>query len=126
MTRMRCMSARRGMNQVINDVVAGEGRYPTGRATKLGAVADQDGDVHWPRQRRIRNNVSSDTESAQDGARELPDTDSFAARHVVRVSGRPTLQEREICLDDIAHVQEVADGVSVADRQRRAARAETE
>src|SRR5690242_21444399 len=98
-TRIRWMSARRGMNQVIDDVVARQGWDPTGRATKLGVVADQDGNVDWPRQRRICCNVSSDTDPAQDSVRELPHTDSLAARHVVAVSHGATLQEGDIGLD---------------------------
>src|SRR6476661_2292417 len=108
MTRIRWRSVRRGMNQVIDDVVAREGWDPAGRATKLGVAADEDGDVHWPRERRIRSNVSRYTRAAQDGARELPDADPFAAGHVVRVTGRTPFEQRKVGRDHVPNVQEVA------------------
>ena len=60
------MSVRRGMNQVVDDVVARATGRPTGGAPQLGVAADQDGHVHGPRERRIGRNVGSDTDPLQD------------------------------------------------------------
>src|SRR5690348_5963212 len=104
MTRIRWMSARRGMNQVIDDVVTRPGGYPPGGVTKLCVVANQHGDVHWPRQRRIRSNVGSHTHSTQDGQRERAHADPFTAAHVVRLAGRAALDQGEVRLHDVTHV----------------------
>src|SRR6476661_10919924 len=90
-TRMRWRSARRGMYQVIDDVVARPGGCPPSCAPQLGVAADEDGNVHWPRKRRIRSNVGGDTDSTQDGLRQLAHADPFATADVVGLSGRAVL-----------------------------------
>src|SRR6476661_1400967 len=121
MTRIRWMSARRGMNQVIDDVVARQGWGPAGCAAKLGVAANEDGNVHWPRERRIRSNVSGGTCPAQDSAGELADTDPFPAGHVVGVPRGTVLEQCEVGGNDVTNMQEVPHGIAIADRERPAA-----
>src|SRR5690349_4612495 len=96
MTRMRWRSARRGMNQVIDDVVARVPGGPPRRAAKLGVRADEDGNVHGASERWIHSNLSGCADSTQDGLRQCAHAHPFTAADVVGLSRCSLRQQREV------------------------------
>src|SRR5450830_12303 len=101
MTRMRWMSARRGMNQIVDDVVARPAGSPTSSAPKLAVAANEHGHVHRTCQCWIGSNVGGDAEPVQDGGRERTNTRAVPAAHVVHLARRASLEQEEIRLNDV-------------------------
>src|SRR5215207_8749041 len=96
MTRIRWMSARRGMNQVVDDVLAGMTGRPTSGAPEFAAVADQYRDVDGTGQRRIARNLSRDTDALQDRLAERAHGRPLSACHVVGLTRDAELHQRKI------------------------------
>src|SRR3954451_22124910 len=101
MTRMRCMSARRGMDQIIYDVVACFPRGPPGRTTELLVTAHQHRHVHRTCTCRICCNVSRDTETLQDSRGELTHRVALSAADVINLACGATFHQRKIGIHDV-------------------------
>src|SRR5258708_30092229 len=101
MTRMRWMSARRGMNQIIYDVIARTARRPARRAVKFGVASHEHRDVHGTRPRGIHSNVGRDANALQDGRRERSDRYALAAAHIVHVAHGSALEQQQVGFDHL-------------------------
>src|SRR5690349_13410814 len=107
-TRMRWRSARRAMNQVVNDVVHSVSRGPARRCPEFPAVANQYGYVHRPHERRIDGNLSGPASALQDSRRDLVDREARAAGDVVDLARLPVLQQHKVRGNDVADMKVVA------------------
>src|SRR3954466_11951809 len=92
-TRMRCMSARRGMDQIIDDVTARATRGPSCRTPELLAVAHQYRHVHRTCPCRIGCNVGRDAELLQDSRGECAHRAPLTTADVVDLSLGAALQQ---------------------------------
>src|SRR5258705_11106658 len=117
MTRIRWRSARRGMDQIVDDVIARPAGGPAGGATELAVAADLHRHVHGTDQPRIAANLGRSFKSLQDALREGTHAHAFGAADVVDLAHRALGRQRKISVAQLADVQEITDGVAVADLQ---------
>src|SRR5215218_478173 len=122
MTRIRWMSARRGMNQVVDDVLTGMTGRPAGGAPEFAAAADQYRDVDGTGQRRVARNLGRDTDALQDQLAERTHARPVSAGHVVGLTRDAKLHQRKIGIHHVGAVEEVAHRLAIPNREGAARR----
>src|SRR5689334_21912736 len=115
MRRIRWRSARRGIYEIRNDVVTGKRRGPARRVAKLRRVADEPGYFDPPDERGVHFDVRRGARCGQHLRGEVADTLWDAAADVVGLAGCAPVHQKKIRTDDVPHMEEVADGLDVAD-----------
>src|SRR3954466_648108 len=83
MTRMRWRSERRGMDQVVDDVVARPAGRPPGRTAQLGVAADLNGNVDGPSEGWITAHLGGTAGAEQNALRQRAHAHPLAAADVV-------------------------------------------
>src|SRR3954468_21457468 len=112
-TRMRCRSARRGMNEIVDDVGASVSRPPASNALELRRRADERGYVNAAHERRIGGNLGGDADSQQDFSCQFPSAHAIAATDVVDLTGNAPRCKEEIGFDHVRDVKIVPYGILV-------------
>src|SRR5438876_11596297 len=102
-TRMRWRSARRGMYQVVEDVVDGALRRPARRLPKFVIVSDEDRNIDRAEQVGIARNVSGHAKTLENALRQLPYRRSLTAADVIHLAGHPLLEQLHVGVDDVRH-----------------------
>src|SRR4051794_32996214 len=115
MTRIRWMSVRRGMDQVIDDVVARPAGSPSGGVTKLAVAADEHRHVHWAHECWIGGDLGVDAEALEYCRSELAHRHPFTTADVVRLTHHASFEQRKIRVRNVGDMQKIAYGVSVPD-----------
>src|SRR5688500_8280938 len=96
MTRMRCRSARRGMDQVLDDVVNGSLRSPACRPAELAVVPDENRDVDRAQKCGVAANVGRNASSLQDAIGQVANSQSMAAANVVDLARNAFLEQLRV------------------------------
>src|SRR5438128_864646 len=108
MTRMRWRSARRGMNQIVNDMVHRSRRRPAGRLSNLRIDAHELWNVDGASQRWITPNLGRHTGATQDTLGQRADGDPDSAGHVVHVAASSSIEQAHIGLGCVSDMKVVA------------------
>src|SRR5687767_833593 len=114
------MSARRGMNQVVDDVVDRALWGAASGASQLGIVADKNWQVAWTHERRVLHTPGGDAQPPQDAPGDLPNARALPAGHIVHLSRLAALEEPLIGFDHVGDMQKIPDRSPVAHAERPA------
>src|SRR5687768_502853 len=114
---MRCRSARRGTDQIVDDGVEGQAGRPSGRASQLGGVTNEDWHLDGTHQRSVGVQYRIDAYQSKHALRERPDIDARPACDVVHLTRRPALEQVDVRTRDISDMEEVAHRGRISDRQ---------